>query len=1373
MADHNIEINVNLNGSDKTKQELQNLKSTIDNLNNSTITPKLATAQIGQQVQSMKREIESLTSQKTDILSGLGVKNKDVDKRIEQVKEKLSELNKEYDSAFKANKGSSLSKMAAASKEIREYQSQLDKLNEAKVLQAQIDAAKQLQGEMKNTKVEIQNDASVQKATEDMEKLNQEMGKAETPVKLDINAGSADDARTKVERLVSVLDTASAAFGAAAGVSSALGDFGGMFASAFDGMSNMFKFDAVGTASRYITAMATRAVTGQISGIIERYDIMNTFVPYMDLAGVDQRTARESLNAVDQSIRGIPIGLDEAAFRLRKYQMYMNDIDRATNFTIGIQKAITAGGASEQMKTTAYTQIDRLLATGKLGQSRQWLSLFNGLGVSLRFLREELALDPTADLKKIAGDLANGTIATDDFLRAIERLADNEGLDQALEIYKGTIGAWKANIDNAIKRGGQSILDSVNEVMEDVYGQGITGFMKNIRDGIDTVSKDASEYIRENPENVQSIGDAIGGLIERATGIDGGRFVTNVVENLGGLADGIGRVFDSLPPGFLEDFVSFATTWAGPMAALMKGAQGGIGAVFGIFERMEDFDMAGLMEKITDEIWNMSDAVAAILGLIPDGMLGDLMAFGLVWGKPLATVLGAVSGALKDISGVVAAGGQFSAANGIFGQLTSLAMMHPVLTGVAAAIGAIAIGIKSVYNAEEERQRAGRSMFGLDEVAETADKYRALGDTIQNEQAIHQANLEVIEEENKEMLNGIDTVFKMYDKYQATMSGTRGRAGVGAFSDLEESIEELALLNDGLDLSILRSGDLTDAQLANVRQLAESYAQMTTAEARVAELETAQQSARELKATSNIQKSALEDTRQRLMNDLSQAERTYAEFRTIAMSRGQQYINDWGEEDVHLNKEDSDRLRVLDAGIVNLRDEITSLDTEIEYQQSLFDQASWALDGYNDSLVIARRTLKEYADMDFSGMYEQVEPIDEAMQSLVDKYTELKVAASESLDSQISGFDPIDPIVATQIVDMTNGLASQNSALETYGEALAVIRDSLSGLSDEEIEKIAPALGKTLDGGFENAEYAMGLAEAIKGMAEGTEGAAENFQAYVDAATKLIDNKDAISSAIADIQNVLTGGREAEEASRETPELFPGLQEALDGFQGLEEVDLSEFISGIQDMSTDAGQALGDVESAASNASGQLDAVKTSIDQVASAATGKAGEISGLSTSLGTVASAATHAFTQVSALAGAINRLQDKNITIRVNVLGSLGRAAHGGMAGYFASGGNVLAGFPGMASGSDTIPAWLTPGEYVMRRAAVGMFGSRFMDRVNKMDIGGAFDALMSRISNPMHMGGNTYNRDNHATVNNYFYGDNGQNYSQHKAYRYVGAL
>lgn len=1182
-----------------------------------------------------------------------------------------------------------------------------------------------------------------------------------------VDSDGLEEAASRAERLAAGLDMAAGIASGLSSVFSGLGDFGGMFADSFEAMSSMFSFDALGTAKRYLTAMATRAITGQIGGTIQRYDIMNTFEDYMELAGVDSVTAQASLNAVDQSIRGIPIGLDEAAFRLRKYQMYLGDIDQATRFTIGIQKAITAGGASDQMKTTAYTQIDRLLATGKLGQSRQWLSLFNGLGVSLKFLREELALDPTADLKTVAADLASGAIPVEDFISAIERLSENEGLDRALEIYKGTIEAWKSNINNAIKRGGQNVMENVNDVMEETLGFGITGAMKMVRDGIDDISKDAGQYIQDNPEHVQTIGTAIGGLIERVMSLDGGRFVDNVVTNLGGIADVIGRIFDTLPDNFLEDFVSFATTWAGPLATAAKAAQSGLGVVLGVFERMQTLDPAELIEKIVGQIESMAEVVSGLLGIIPDGLLGDLMAFGLVWGKPLASVLGAVSGALKDISGVIAAKGAFSAANGIFGQLTSLAMMHPVLMGVAAAIGAIALGIKQVYDAEDARQKAGREMFGLDDIESTIEGYRTLGETIKNENAIHQANLEAIDEENQSMVEGIDTVFELYERYQATMAGTRGRAGTGPFDALKESIEDLATINEGLDLSALLTGDLSAEQVANIRQLADTYAEMTTAEARVEELEAAQQSARQLKATANIQKTALEETRTRLQNDLTQAQKTYSEFLEQAKARGTPFTNDWGEEDVRLTKEDDTYLRQLDAGMSNLRSEITSLDTEIAYQGSLYDQASLALDGYNDSLTIARRTLKQYADTDFSGMYQQVDQLDESLQKLVDTYTELKLSAAEALDKSISGFEKMDLPTAASIVEMTGGITSQNDALTAYGDALATIRNGLVGLSDEEIEQLGPAIAKVLEGGFENAEYAMGLAEAMKGSKE-------DLEAYVEATNQLIENKDVVASTIADLQTILAGGSEAETASRENTELFPGLQEALDGFHGLEEVDLSEFLTNVQSTSEDASAAFEDIEGAAQSAATQIDAVKTSMEQAASTSSGKSGEMASFSGSLDTVAGSATHAFTQVSALAGAIARLQDKTITIRVNFGVGFGGFANGGLAGYFASGGNASAGFPGMATGTDIIPAWLTPGEFVMRRSAVGLFGSRFMDRVNRMDIGGAFDALMQRVANPMNRAyGNTYNRDNHATVNNYFMGDNGQSYSQRKAYRFAGSL
>ena len=62
---------------------------------------------------------------------------------------------------------------------------------------------------------------------------------------------------------------------------------------------------------------------------------------------------------------------------------------------------------------------------------------------------------------------------------------------------------------------------------------------------------------------------------------------------------------------------------------------------------------------------------------------------------------------------------------------------------------------------------------------------------------------------------------------------------------------------------------------------------------------------------------------------------------------------------------------------------------------------------------------------------------------------------------------------------------------------------------------------------------------------------------------------------------------------------------------------------------------------------------------------------------------------------------------------------SATGGMvtAGYRARGGGI--GFPGGPKGTDTEPYWLTPGEFVQRKAAVDHYGPGFMTALNNMQI------------------------------------------------------
>lgn len=73
---------------------------------------------------------------------------------------------------------------------------------------------------------------------------------------------------------------------------------------------------------------------------------------------------------------------------------------------------------------------------------------------------------------------------------------------------------------------------------------------------------------------------------------------------------------------------------------------------------------------------------------------------------------------------------------------------------------------------------------------------------------------------------------------------------------------------------------------------------------------------------------------------------------------------------------------------------------------------------------------------------------------------------------------------------------------------------------------------------------------------------------------------------------------------------------------------------------------------------------------------------------------------------------------------------------------------------SGTDTVPAMLTPGEYVMKRSAVKNAGQSFMDKVNNMDLKGAFRELStrygSRVGSVVNKSVTINNNDNRVTNN-----------------------
>jgi len=186
----------------------------------------------------------------------------------------------------------------------------------------------------------------------------------------------------------------------------------------------------------------------------------------------------------------------------------------------------------------------------------------------------------------------------------------------------------------------------------------------------------------------------------------------------------------------------------------------------------------------------------------------------------------------------------------------------------------------------------------------------------------------------------------------------------------------------------------------------------------------------------------------------------------------------------------------------------------------------------------------------------------------------------------------------------------------------------------------------------------------------------------------------------------------------------------------------------------DYGQKLKDAFSDA------VDSLSTAVSEEFSIMEGYAGSFETLGTTFGSNLVTAFQG--EISKISGIVER-QITNLQTQLNSLRapSIGTASIA----YRASGGLIPAGIGGLESiftprGTDTVPAMLTPGEFVQKKSAVGLFGLDFMRRVNNGDVSGVFRAMTSRfnmpfttsssVSNAVQNINNTTNNANRITMN-----------------------
>lgn len=401
----------------------------------------------------------------------------------------------------------------------------------------------------------------------------------------------------------------------------------------------------------------------------------------------------------------------------------------------------------------------------------------------------------------------------------------------------------------------------------------------------------------------------------------------------------------------------------------------------------------------------------------------------------------------------------------------------------------------------------------------------------------------------------------------------------------------------------------------------------------------------------------------------------------------------------------------------------------------------------------------------------------------------------------------LDMFGKTQINASTDGTTTTTKILEPKDIESAVgvsgnlkkILDNLKGIIAPLLE-LSDELDKIPDGFFENLQPKMDeLSQFMANIMDYNNGAIGKFGMDVN----LYKN---VANSMTYFSNALNNMKEAFKALGELSELDTSGINIDDVVGKVKQVidDLTTNLSGSSQLM---------LQTAFLKSS--IDSIKQSFETLASI--GDGGEISfdGIISGFESIGSSADDAKAKVDAVIESLTKLSNKKpkVSITVNnatalarisavktalnaidgttahvgisigrIGGSIGQSvinasgnnrATGGYIQYRAHGGRLYAMRP---RGTDTIPAMLSPGEFVQRKRAVDTFGLDFMRRVNSLDIRGAMQSLNARVGRRMGATGtvinNTYNYNNNAKVEQHF-SSGDVNYAFRRANRWVGAL
>ena len=1147
-------------------------------------------------------------------------------------------------------------------------------------------------------------------------------------------------------------------------------------------------------------------VTSSAGSAISRIDTMRNFPNVMSNMNISAKDSAAAIDMISDKLDGLPTALDDAALSVQRFTSKNKDINRSSRMFLALNNAVLAGAAPAEKQTTAIEQMTQAYSKGKMDIT-EWYAIQQAAPAQLDQVAQ--AFGKTQD--GLYEALKKGKISMDSFMDKIIELnevgtGEFESFEEQARKATGGIQTSLKNMGTAVTRGLTKVMLSFDKILGNTEFGSIGGMFSKIGKSFDDGLGKIAELVEKNEDKiigfVDTVQEKFTWLWAQAKNFDWKSLFEGLKESFNGIRTTIKTMWDTAQPilGYFKDKITelgggnFAKGLGKLPEYFIKTAVGlkvvgtalkGLGAFTGVIGKLTGFSLGSLFGGKGDEVKTTTFDTGKMLTQFKNlaliaGVIGSVMLAAEAIKQVNDKVPNNLGGVAKKMGIIVLAIGAMGALVAVAGKLTKGGGMKTALAGlvtvalIAVELMVCAEALKQVNSkvpsniGQVAKKLAnigiaitamgvlagviGLAMVGTGGIAALAVGGGLLviagiaGDLILMAEAIDDINTKVPEDfcgvETK-----LDNITKVIEKMASlelgglfgmletvvntihvevvstlveTMVKLSGK--LKSFETAVEDIPTLATVNERLGQitpiieaiqeqdfgTVLDALALWGAKLA-IGGLTETVEKLTAIATHLKDFARAsynlptdtgakmQQIQWIIKAINAVKLDNLTNKG----NFPAIVEGT-AQLKSIAES-----LNGLGKITI---ESASVNLRIIAIGdviteMVNLKtriDEITESDT-------FFKGASLnTIARVVEELVALSTKLSEFG----------VEPIKSAM-------INLKIQAIRDVFAEMA---LIDPDGVSKIIDK---LATANTATASLGDLVKRF---------EEFAKVP----------FDSGAVSMRITE-IKNIiraqlqdfptADGQGGSL----AMVDHLIKIVEQLQELSTSFFNVGDSYGTSLVAGFNSY-------GLPKELGGLIGKVVTELEKLDKKFTNIGEKYGEAL--KKRFGERVKDMSDAVNTEITKIA----GLNARLQTIGNTLGTslmrnfsdaIQNMARDVGVQIDAIQRAVNNLNFSSMSVipRTGNIGSVGYAT-GGEVQYRASGGIM------QPKGTDTVPAMLTPGEFVIRKQAVDAMGTPFMQRLNKLDIQGAFRQLTGNFN-----GKQMTQRTVHSVVNN-VHTDNRQN-------------